>query len=150
MLLAGTAQAKSGDLGLSFGGGMNLSGNDTYAGMSYWLDDNSQVDVALRLSIVTGDNSSNIMGLSASYKSYMNDGAARGFWKAGLGIANMNFDDIATSMSMGISGGVGVEYFFNDNLAVSAHTGMGVDFSDEFKTISIGLGTTGISAHIYW
>jgi len=149
MLLAGTAQAKSGDMGLSFGGGMNLTG-DASAGVSYWLDDNSQIDVSLAFDMVTGDAGTTVLGLSTSYKAYMNDGAARGFWSAGLGLANMNFDDIGGSMALGLGGGLGVEYFFNDNLSVSGHTGMGVTFANSFETITIGLYQTGVSAHIYW
>ena len=149
MMLAGTAQAKSGDMGLTFGGGMNLTG-DNHAGVSYWLDDNSQVNVGLAFDMQTGDAGSTVLGLRAGYKSYMNDGAARGFWAAGLSVENMNFDDIGGSMGLGLGGGIGVEYFFNDNLSVSAHTGLGVAFTDEFGTITIGLEQTGLSAHIYW
>ena len=80
----------------------------------------------------------------------MNDGAARGFYAAGLAINNMNFDDIGGSMSLGLGGGLGVEYFFNDNLSVSAHTGLGVNFANSFEVITLGLYQTGLSAHIYW
>lgn len=149
MLLAGTAQAKSGDMGLTFGSGMNLTGKAS-AGVSYWLDDNSQINVDLAFDMVTGDAGTTVMGLGAGYKAYMNDGAARGFYAAGLGINNMNFDDIGGSMSLGLGGGLGVEYFFNDNLAVSAHTGLGVNFANNFEVITLGLYQTGVSAHIYW
>ena len=148
MLMAGTAQAKSGDLGLTFGAGMNLTG-DNHAGVSYWLDDNSQVNVGLAFDMQTNGGST-VLGLKAGYKSYMNDGAARGFWAAGLSVENMDFDDIGATMGLGLGGGIGVEYFFNDNLSVSAHTGLGMSFTQEFKTITIGLEQTGISAHIYW
>lgn len=171
MLLAGTSQAKSGSVGLAFGGGMNLEAQKSmlgasYAGLSYWLDDDSQIEVSLLFSVMekwpvivsldgnqissTSIDGGVSLGASLGYKRYLNGGEARGFAKGAVGFEIPLLDEAKESVMLNLSAGLGVEYFFNENVAVSASTALAVNFIDQFKSYKLGLGQTGVSFHLYW
>ena len=159
-LLLLTTPALAVDMGLSYGlfsassfEGLSMAGPLVEAasshtmGISYWLDEGTRLGVNLGLAVALADKTSIALELSGSYRSYLTDGDARGFWQAGLGLSGLGAD----ATDLGLGGGLGVEYFFNENISIAGMTGLDIAIPlGDHSDVGINSGSTGLTANLYW
>ena len=54
-------------------------------------------------------------------------------------------------MDLGLGGGLGVEYFFNENISMAGMTGLNIAIPlGDHGDVGINSGSTGLTANLYW
>lgn len=151
VMCVGTAHAGTGHLGLSFGagtGGNTLEGSASHLQLTYGLSDDARLAGGLAFGLAADETMS--LGLDVGYRGYLNEGSARGFYQADLSFLIGDFDNVGPSLVLGLGGGLGVEYFFNDHVSLSGHTGLMLMFANEFNTVTVNTLQTGADVNVYW
>jgi hypothetical protein len=133
-------------IGFSFpnGGGATINGQ-------YFLDKNHALRAAVGFELSKADPADVVFGFSvdAGYRIYCHKiSSVAVFAQPSLFIARNAAS--GAPVTIGPSGAVGAEYFFNSNLAFGVHTGVNLTFTDSFKSFKFNTGTTAITGTLYW
>jgi hypothetical protein len=86
------------------------------------------------------------------YRTYVaQSGSIKAFTQPGFFLAKASTPaDLADELTVAVQYLVGAEYFVNPNFSLGASGGAALTFSDKFKQISLGTGTSALFAALYW
>ncbi len=129
------------------------AGGAPTAGISYFLSDTGALKLDLGMDFGT-KQATFLPGFSleVGYRAYIaKAGNLSPFVQPGAFFGRPSGPgEFFPTFTMQFNVGLGAEYFFSDHLSVSGQTGVGVSFRDEFKSINLTTGTSGIYGNLYW
>jgi hypothetical protein len=133
-------------IGFSFpnGGGGTISG-------AYFLQKDRAVRVDFGMDLNKKDPADVTFGFSldAGYRMYCAKvGNVAAFLQPSFFISRASA--ASAPVTLGPSGSIGAEYFFNNNLAFGVYTGLNLTLTDSFKSVRLNTGTTAITGTMYW
>lgn len=131
------------------------TGGAPTAGLTYFFSDTFATKFDVGLDIGKSASDAKAVGgfsLEAGFKIYFAKfGNLSPFAQPGVFLARRALPgDFFPAFVFQANGGLGAEYFFNDHLAFSAVTGLGIRIADDFETIKLTTGTSAIFASLYW
>jgi hypothetical protein len=123
-------------------------------GFAQFVDENKswRADVGLRFTKPDGADSQFAFSLDVGYRTYVAEaGSVKAFTQPGGFLAKeATAADLMDELTLAVQYLVGAEYFVNPNFSLGASTGVALTFSNKFKQIDFGTGTSALFAAFYW